>query len=481
MPMTQQEFDATLRTLSTNYAEALAGGETPPPLPQPGEGMEYFISPDGDDGNDGTEAYPWASPDHLVNAGDILTALDGDYDAKVFGPNYWGPVTVPEGSDIHFALLRAKNPFKCTITSANACMRVDASNWAISGFVGQNTADNDGTFVATPSGPYVLHHVLFTNCISLGGYRNGFSIYGYWGDKNFGFDYCGVVGCIAFNSAQGYALCHSGISMYQPTLLDNAPGTHLYIAGNFVFGNVTPGSGCGNGANSDGNGIILDNFSLSQKDGEAPGYAGQTVIEYNMALGNGWAGITVFQCNAGTILICNNTLYGNLVSTINNEYYAGDLMSNDIETCDLSLFNNIAQCNKATIPSNPQYKAYASFIGQADARTIVKGNVLFGLSGQHQKASDCDGFAFGSNANVDPEFTDPAIPTSVPTTEGKKTTVEVMFNMIMDFTPNAPETNGKGYLKDDETDASADFPTWLKGVIPAGLIPLPEGYAEGGW
>ncbi len=476
MPMTQQEFDNTLRTLSTAYSEALAGGETPP-LPSPGEGMEYFISPDGDDDNDGTEAYPWRSPLHPVMAGDILTALDGDYDAVNFAPGMWGKVTVPNGSEIQFALLRAKNPFKCTITSPNACMRVDANNWAISGFVGHNTEDNDGTFVATPSGPYVLHHVLFTNCISLGGYRNGFSFYGYWGDKKYGFDYCAIVGCISFNSAQGYALCHSGISLYQPTLWDEEPGTHLLVSGNFCIGNVTPGWGCGDGADSDGNGIIADNFSLSQKDGEAPGYAGQTEISFNMALGNGWAGITIFQANAGVFLVRYNTLFGNLVSTINNEYYAGDLMGNDIKNCRVEWTNNISQCDKLTIPANKNFSAYAMFVGQTDEESIAEKNVLFGMNGQHQKTSDCTGFEFGSNINVDPEFSDPTIPTEVPDFEGNLTTVEVMMDIIAGFTPSAPETSDKGYLTDDEIDASPDFPKWLKGVIPKGLIPLPEGYA----
>ena len=48
-------------------------------------------------------------------------------------------------------------------------------------------------------------------------------------------DYVALVGNIAYGAATGNELCYSGISIYQPLATDSAPGTHIFIAGNFSW------------------------------------------------------------------------------------------------------------------------------------------------------------------------------------------------------------------------------------------------------
>ena len=58
----------------------------------------HFISPNGNDSNDGISAdTAWASPNHPLNCGDTITAAAGNYSASDFNTGRWGTVTCVTG------------------------------------------------------------------------------------------------------------------------------------------------------------------------------------------------------------------------------------------------------------------------------------------------------------------------------------------------------------------------------------------------
>lgn len=431
---------------------------------------DYYISPTGSDAANGlTPETAWLTPNHSVAAGTIIEAVAGTYSAGNFANGDWGTVT-GAGPGAQFAILRAASPLgSCTITSTGDCIRVDKSNWAVVGWVCENTTDAGAPFACTPSSAANIHHVAFVNCVALGGYRNGFSFFSYPSDQHYGSDYIAVVGCVAYDCAKGSTFCHSGISIYQPVLHDAAEGPHIYIAGNFAIANITPqGGGCGGGINSDGNGIILDDFSHSQH-GTPTAYAGTCVVENNICVGNGWAGITMFLNSAAPTVVRNNTIWGNLESVVNDEFYVGELMQNTI-TATYDAYDNIAQADKANAGENP-YPAYGCYVGLSNGNLDIAGNVFFGVGGNNKSSDSSPGFSYGTNTEQDPGFAAPAVP-GEPAPTDEATTVELMATLIANFVASLPAAAGKGYQPHGGT-ASDLFPDWLAGVVPAGLVALP--------
>jgi len=110
----------------------------------------------------------------------------------------------------------------------------------------------------------------------------------------------------------------SGISIYQAANVDDAPGFHNVISGNLSYGNINkvpdpklPAQSAGH--TTDGNGIIVDDFRHDQvwQGRKTPPYRAATLIENNVAQGNGGRGIEVFYSDAVSLI--NNTSSGNLL------------------------------------------------------------------------------------------------------------------------------------------------------------------------
>src|ERR1019366_5320919 len=106
---------------------------------------------------------------------------------------------------------------------------------------------------------------------------------GNWGTA--GVDYVAFIGDIAYNAAGGSGACAEGMTMGLPVASDSLPGTHMYAAGNFAFGNFNSNP-CDGTTPTDGEGLSLDTWS-------GLGYTGQGVADNNIFVANGGRGLEV--------------------------------------------------------------------------------------------------------------------------------------------------------------------------------------------
>ena len=205
----------------------------------------YYIAPasaGGRDSNNGTSAsIPWLTPNHAVNCGDVILAAAGTYAEGNFRPGEWGTVTCSAGNNVAWLKCATFDTCKIVISSASHdAMTPTKSYWGIQGWeVTALTVSTNQCFEAYPSDyTHTVHHIIFANNIANGcgdgAFTTGASA------PNVGVDYVAIIGNIAYNGAQDNAECYSGIDIVVPVNSDTLPGTHMYIAGNFVWGNVIP-------------------------------------------------------------------------------------------------------------------------------------------------------------------------------------------------------------------------------------------------
>jgi uncharacterized protein (TIGR03437 family) len=102
----------------------------------------------------------------------------------------------------------------------------------------------------------------------------------------------------------------SGISLYESWNYDNGPMPHSIIRRNRLFNNRSVIPYQNTGKPTDGEGIIIDTSRNNQSGSDPIGpYEGGFLIENNLSVNNGGAGIECYQSDNITFL--NNTMYGN--------------------------------------------------------------------------------------------------------------------------------------------------------------------------
>jgi hypothetical protein len=111
-----------------------------------------------------------------------------------------------------------------------------------------------------------------------------------------------VVYRCAFWSANG----NSGLSVYQPTAIDDSTGYKIFIRNNVCFENyenipfIHSSKDPAQRRVTDGNGIIVDDYLNTQAFGGGSGkeYTGRTLVSNNVTFANGGSGIHSFKsCN----------------------------------------------------------------------------------------------------------------------------------------------------------------------------------------
>jgi hypothetical protein len=434
----------------------------------------YYLSPYGSDSNSGTSASAaWISPNHSLNCGDVIVATPStNYSANNFYTGKWGHVNCPAGNSV--AWLTCATFDGCKIyTSSNMGMWVDASYWGVQGWEVSTSASNTyGTcFIVQPrwSAPTEIHHIIFANDIANGCAQGGFATVNH---GSVGVDYFTVIGSIAYNAAQGNHSCTSGISVYQPIQSDSAGGTHIYVAGNFAYGNLEP-SECAGGTPTDGEGIIFDSFDGSQGGPSSP-YTAQAVAANNILVANGRSGIEVFNNASGssnaTVYVKQNTSWGNLTDTHQSGLGCGDVAVKVSKHVQFS--GNLISTRSATGCGG--HPIYAVDVSQGDGSDSFAGNAVYGYNGNNLFYWNSGSFAWGSNqVGVYPNFANPVNP-GAPQCGGAANVPGCMASVINNFTPKTSSVQGLGYQRPSSGSVHDPlFPRWLcTANVPSGLITM---------
>lgn len=509
-------FDARVIADTTAYAGPVAATSTWrtfTPLAQ------YYISPTGNDGNNGlTPATAWATPNHAVHCGDVITAVSGTYGS---GATLWQtqptvtacPSTtggIDGGGGIYSVIVDCQTPFTCNASSPNNglfAFKVVTSNVTIRGWNMTSAHTDAGCAVAVPLSTSNIDHIAFINNVCNGAVSQGFGSSANGGNLT-GVDYTADVGNIAYNAAQGTDLCYSGFSHYEPRPVDTVMGTHIFVSGNFAWGNT--GASCQGGLNTDHNGLILDDF-IGTQNGFGTPYTGKTVVKNNIFFDNYGSGISVGGngTSAAPIQIYQNTSYGNGQNTISGlgipDLFLATVTgtntgtgSTEISWPKVSAWYNFFNptvyaytvTGGGTGSGTTQYVSAVQVYNSSIAASVTN-NVIFnsgtGSGGPSStlfnNTPQAPNFAVGANGNMTsaaPGFasppahgaiTAPDCSTGSPTLVNQCATVQTI---VADFKSKA--FPGIGYQPPHTyCVADQDFPRWLKGVIPTGLIDLPCG------
>ncbi len=443
-------------------------------LATPAWATTYYIAPAGSGGNDsnaGTSANtPWLTPGHAVNCGDTIQAAAGSYSATNFSYGKWGAVSCPAGNNVAWLKCITFDACKMSASGSYVAMAVTQSYWGVQGWEVTATADTDACFTAYPSSGTEIHHVIFANNVANGCFNSGFQS---GNNGNAGVDYFVVVGNIAYNASQSTVSCVSGIDVYQPVQSDALPGTHIYIAGNFSWGNMDPNP-CAGAIPTDGEGIIIDTPDGSQGSLPSP-YAQQIVVDNNLLVGNGGRGLEVYNNTAGSahalIYLRHNTMWGNNLDPNQKSGWCNEVQI--AAALNVQAASNLAATSLATgCGGNPVYAYYLAF---GDATDIISSDSGYSASGSNDYAVSSPGFSFtaGNLFGTNPKFANATVP-GAPSCANATSVPNCMAAMVANFTPTTSAEVPYGYQKPSSTAVNdALFPQWLCNVnLPAGLVTM---------
>ena len=386
----------------------------------------YYLAPSGNDLNSGlSPAAPWLTPDHAVNCGDVILAAAGNYPPFTT----FGTVTCPTANNV--AWLKCATFDTCKIVTDTGLpftqgMVIGTSYWGVQGWEVTALSGGSGAcYEVRPTGASNIHHIILANDIANGCSQGGFDAAANVEDGT-GVDYFVVVGSIAYNAAQASSTCTSGINAGLGAVAhDSSSGTHYYWGGNFAYGNVEPNP-CNGGIPTDGEGLFID------KPGH---YSQQMVIDNNIAIFNGGAGVQAYDDNVGSsnakIYFRHNTTYGNQTGRINSvracsEIYIGS--SNSIQ-----IYDNLAVTSDSTAcyTEAPLYVFSVTGVNSTDR---IYSNYGYSAAGYNAMSFGVP-FTFGpGNIFENPGFADPVDP-GPPSCGGSASVPNCMAKVIANFTP----------------------------------------------
>jgi uncharacterized protein (TIGR03437 family) len=180
---------------------------------------------------------------------------------------------------------------------------------------------------------------------------------------------------------------NSGISIFESWNYDNGPAPHTIVRRNRVFDNRSLTPWQETGKPTDGDGIIIDTSRNNQPGSDNIGaYTGGFLVENNLSVNNGGAGLLAFDSDNVTFL--NNTVYGNgLVVT-----YA-DIFVN--QSGSVNVWNNVVE----SAASGTAVDVYGSTNVQFDYNLYWNGPVN-NPAGPHDLTADPQFNAPGTNPST---------------------------------------------------------------------------------
>jgi parallel beta-helix repeat protein len=370
----------------------------------------YYVSADASGGGNGSANSPYSSINQALyeanlQPGDEIVVKPGVYNESVY-------VGV-DGSPAGDITIRSEVPGGAIIQppqNGSNGFTIEGSYITIDGF--EITGSLSHGIEATNS-----HHISITNNISHDNGASGISLVR------------GEFYLVEGNTTYGNASSNwfSGISVYQNRNITGDTTTEGYrtiIRDNVSYDNVTE-----NGAHTDGNGIIIDDFQSTQTSGY-PNYTYPTLVENNLVYDNGGKGIQVTWSDYVTVT--GNTAYHNNRDLQNTGTWRGEI--SNAQSSNNTFTNNIAVADPNIEPNNTAYdnNSYGGYVNQ---NVVWEGNVSYnGTDGQASVRTDGNNnMPSASNGNilgVDPEF----------------------VNAPSDFSlQNGSVAAGKGYQGDSDT------------------------------
>ena len=288
----------------------------------------YYVSPFGDNANPGTSTHPWQSVQHAVDLSvpqDTIYVDDGLYEGPV--------VMTRSGEPEAYITLKSMNKWGAKIAvndgeGAQDGIKVAANYITVDGFELYDADPGEGH---TGNGVtiYHAHHVNVLN--------NKIHDFGGSGVQGAFCDHVLVENNVVYENAKYNPTQSSGISIWQPWAVDDAPGYHIIVRNNRSFGNITITKNS-RGRNTDGTGIIIDR-TWDSKDGQS--YPHRTLVENNLVYDNGGSGIHLYR--SSHVDIINNTSYHNRHNEGITGSWRGELYNNNSR--DTIWRNNIAFAN----------------------------------------------------------------------------------------------------------------------------------------
>ncbi len=276
----------------------------------------FYVSPTGKDTNAGTATEPWATVTKAVStltAGQTVLIAEGTYAGGLEFTRSGAP-----GQPIVIAAAPGASPtINVTDVGDSGAEIIGASYIRIQGlefvYNGPSAANDGGK-------RYEAGIEMFVNAAKQTPHHIDI-----WGNNIHGFpgsgvgamqaDHIRIEGNAIHNNSRWNEYNTSAISLYQSVDVDNAPGPHMVIRGNWVWSNENKVPDKFSGVIGDGNCIIIDDQRRYQGKLEgnktADGaYKSDTLIENNICAWNGGRGIHVF--NSDNVVARNNTVYQNL-------------------------------------------------------------------------------------------------------------------------------------------------------------------------
>jgi hypothetical protein len=434
----------------------------------PAHATNYFMAPagsGGSDANNGTSSgTPWLTVNHALNCGDVITAAAGTYATSSFSSGNWGTVTCAANNNV--AWVKCATFDACKISASGTFgMFLTKSYWGVQGFEITSTGSGAPCFGAQPQSSS-FHHIIFANNIANGCQNSGFTTSSNGATK--GIDYIAIIGNIAYNAAQTSAFCDSGITVYEPLASDTAPGTHIFIAGNFSYDNVD--GTCNSGVPTDGEGIILDDWGGAQTGMVA--YTQQGVVKNNITVLNGGRGI--MQGGNGSpsapVYVIGNTSYGNNTQASQTFSDCAEMtpafqMLNSQWTQNLVMTSSATACTGRT--------NWAFLCDACTASNVIYANFAYSAAGNNFGIVNNNGFSYGTNASgTNPNFVSVADP-GAPSCGSASSVPNCMATVIANFTPTTAAAKAYGYQVPSTTSVYDPlYPQWLCTVtnLPTGLV-----------
>ena len=270
----------------------------------------YYVSSGlGNDNNAGTSASaPFATlqvaADH-THPGDTVLVMNGTYTTNPGGDVLSITTSGTASAPITFMAAPGQTP----VIDSSECWQgilISASYIVVDGFTVVGNAatitQQDALANSAPGDPHYdgngisainANHIIIQNNTVYNEPGGGIGTLG-------GVDYLQILNNTVHDNAHWSAYGNSGISIFQSTNSDTAPGNHIVVSGNLVYNNSELVPEYRANAITDGEGIILDTN---------PGFVGTMLVENNTVYNNGGPGIE--SNGTDNAVITGNTVYGN--------------------------------------------------------------------------------------------------------------------------------------------------------------------------